>query len=93
MSGDSALDEMADGSGNAKPHWRSLLSTMFALGHETLSQRARLLDQAFAEEGITAILPGERAVTGAATRSRCCCRRVNSPPWKPVLRNAPALWS
>jgi uncharacterized circularly permuted ATP-grasp superfamily protein/uncharacterized alpha-E superfamily protein len=35
---------------------------MFALGHETLAQRARLLDQAFAEEGITAILPGERAV-------------------------------
>jgi uncharacterized circularly permuted ATP-grasp superfamily protein/uncharacterized alpha-E superfamily protein len=35
---------------------------MFALGHETLAQRAHLLDQAFAEEGITAILPGERAV-------------------------------
>ncbi|WP_158929985.1 circularly permuted type 2 ATP-grasp protein [Acidisphaera sp. S103] len=62
MNGDSALDEMADGSGHAKPHWRSLLSTMFALGHETLAQRAHLLDQAFAEEGITAILPGERAV-------------------------------
>ena len=62
MSGDSPLDEMADGTGNAKPHWRSLLSTMFALGHETLAQRATLLDQAFAEEGITAILPGERAV-------------------------------
>jgi uncharacterized circularly permuted ATP-grasp superfamily protein/uncharacterized alpha-E superfamily protein len=62
MSGESALDEMADGSGHAKPHWRSLLSTMFALGHEALAQRARLLDQAFAEEGITAILPGERAV-------------------------------
>ncbi|MGD0103535.1 MAG: circularly permuted type 2 ATP-grasp protein [Rhodopila sp.] len=62
MSGDNPLDEMADGTGHAKPHWRSLLSTMFALGHETLAQRARLLDQAFAEEGITAILPGERAV-------------------------------
>jgi uncharacterized circularly permuted ATP-grasp superfamily protein/uncharacterized alpha-E superfamily protein len=62
MSGESPLDEMADGSGHAKPHWRSLLSTMFALGHETLAQRARMLDQAFAEEGITAILPGERAV-------------------------------
>ncbi len=62
MSGESPLDEMADGSGRAKPHWRSLLSTMFALGHETLAQRAGLLDQAFAEEGITAILPGERAV-------------------------------
>ena len=62
MSSDSPLDEMADGTGHAKPHWRSLLSTMFALGHETLAQRARLLDQAFADEGITAILPGERAV-------------------------------
>ena len=62
MSGDSPLDEMADGSGRARPHWRSLLSTMFALGHETLAQRGDLLDQAFAEEGITAILPGERAV-------------------------------
>ncbi len=62
MSSDSPLDEMADGTGHAKPHWRSLLSTMFALGHETLAQRAGLLDQAFADEGITAILPGERAV-------------------------------
>jgi uncharacterized circularly permuted ATP-grasp superfamily protein/uncharacterized alpha-E superfamily protein len=62
MTGDNPLDEMADGTGHAKPHWRSLLSTMFALGHETLAQRARLMDQAFAEEGITAILPGERAV-------------------------------
>lgn len=62
MNGENPLDEMADGSGHAKPHWRALLSTMFALGHETLSQRATLLDQAFAEEGITAILPGERAV-------------------------------
>jgi uncharacterized circularly permuted ATP-grasp superfamily protein/uncharacterized alpha-E superfamily protein len=56
------LDEMADGTGNAKPHWRSVLSSMFALGHETLAQRAKLLDQAFAEEGIMAILPGEHPV-------------------------------
>src|SRR6476646_3105728 len=62
MDNASPLDEMADGSGHAKPHWRPLLSTMFALGHETLSQRAKLLEQAFAEEGITAILPGERSV-------------------------------
>lgn len=60
------LDEMADGAGQAKPHWRSLLSTIFALGHETLAERSRMLDQAFAEEGITAILPGE-----AAVRWRC----------------------
>jgi uncharacterized circularly permuted ATP-grasp superfamily protein/uncharacterized alpha-E superfamily protein len=59
---DSPLDEMADGAGHAKPHWRSLLSVMFSLGHETLTQRRLLLDQTFEEEGITAILPGERAV-------------------------------
>src|SRR3954468_4536031 len=62
MTRDNPLDEMADGTGQAKPHWRSLLSSLFALGHETLAERARLLDQAFAEEGITAILPGEQAV-------------------------------
>lgn len=56
------LDEMADGNGQAKPHWRSLLSTLFALRHDTLLDRARMVDEAFAEEGITAILPGERAV-------------------------------
>ncbi|MFL5280628.1 MAG: circularly permuted type 2 ATP-grasp protein [Rhodopila sp.] len=62
MKAASPLDEMADGSGGVKQHWRSLLSAMFSLGHEVLDQRARLLDQTFEEEGITAILPGERAV-------------------------------
>ncbi|MBS0639988.1 MAG: circularly permuted type 2 ATP-grasp protein, partial [Proteobacteria bacterium] len=62
MSSASPLDEMADGKGGVKLHWRSLLSAMFGLGHEVLAQRTRLLDQTFDEEGITAILPGERAV-------------------------------
>src|ERR1700761_3185510 len=62
MTGPGALDEMADGNGQAKPHWRSLLSTLFALRHDTLAERSRMLDQAFAEEGITAMLPGESAV-------------------------------
>jgi uncharacterized circularly permuted ATP-grasp superfamily protein/uncharacterized alpha-E superfamily protein len=62
MTGQGALDEMADGNGQAKPHWRSLLSTLFALRHDTLAERSRMLDQAFAEEGITAMLPGESAV-------------------------------
>ena len=66
------LDEMADGSGRPKPHWRSLLSTLFAIGHETLAQRRLLLDQTFAEEGITAILPGERAVNW-------CCDPIPLP--------------
>ena len=72
MNPDSPLDEMADGSGGAKPHWRSLLSAIFSLGHETLAQRARLLDQTFEEEGITTILPGERAVNW-------CCDPIPLP--------------
>jgi uncharacterized circularly permuted ATP-grasp superfamily protein len=62
MTPDSPLDEMADGFGQARPHWRTLLATMFALGHETLANRARMLDQTFEEEGVTALLPGERTV-------------------------------
>jgi uncharacterized circularly permuted ATP-grasp superfamily protein len=53
---------MADGKGQARPHWRGLLGAMFGLGREALAERARMLERAFAEEGITAILPGEQAV-------------------------------
>lgn len=56
------IDEMADGSGHARPHWRGLLGAMFGLGREAMGQRARMLEAAFAEEGITAMLPGEQAV-------------------------------
>ncbi|HEX2941985.1 MAG TPA: circularly permuted type 2 ATP-grasp protein [Rhodopila sp.] len=62
MMPDLPMDEMADGAGRARPHWRTLLGTISSLGHETLAQRARLLDQTFEEEGVTAILPGERTV-------------------------------
>ncbi|MGE0223665.1 MAG: circularly permuted type 2 ATP-grasp protein [Acetobacteraceae bacterium] len=53
---------MADGTGQVRPHWRGLLGAMFGLGRETLAERAHMLEQAFAEEGITAMLPGEQAV-------------------------------
>lgn len=56
------LDEMADGSGQIRPHWRGLLGAISGLGRDTLAARARMLERAFAEEGITAMLPGEQAV-------------------------------
>jgi uncharacterized circularly permuted ATP-grasp superfamily protein/uncharacterized alpha-E superfamily protein len=62
MDEDAPLDEMADGGGRARPHWRTLLGAMFGLGHDTLAQRAKTLDEAFAVEGVTAMLPGERPV-------------------------------
>jgi len=56
------LDEMADGSGQVRSHWRGLLGAMFGLGRGVMAQRARMLEELFAEEGITAMLPGEQPV-------------------------------
>jgi uncharacterized circularly permuted ATP-grasp superfamily protein/uncharacterized alpha-E superfamily protein len=56
------LDEMADGTGRARPHWRGLMGAMFGLGRGALAERSQLLDQAFEDEGITSILPGQNAV-------------------------------
>jgi uncharacterized circularly permuted ATP-grasp superfamily protein/uncharacterized alpha-E superfamily protein len=56
------LDEMVDGAHHVRPHWRGVFGTIFSLGHDTLTERAQLLERAFAEEGITAMLPGEQPV-------------------------------
>jgi uncharacterized circularly permuted ATP-grasp superfamily protein/uncharacterized alpha-E superfamily protein len=52
------VDEMVDGRGSLRPHWRSLLGVFSGLGEGGLAERARRLDRAFADEGITSILPG-----------------------------------
>jgi uncharacterized circularly permuted ATP-grasp superfamily protein/uncharacterized alpha-E superfamily protein len=62
MTAGAPLDEMADGTGHARPHWRGLLGAMFSLGRDGLAQRARMLEEAFAEEGITAMLPGDSPI-------------------------------
>jgi len=56
------LDEMVDGASGVRPHWRTLFGTMFSLGHDTLAERAQLLERAFVEEGITSMLPGDQPV-------------------------------
>jgi uncharacterized circularly permuted ATP-grasp superfamily protein/uncharacterized alpha-E superfamily protein len=56
------LDEMVDGTHHVRPHWRGVFGSIFSLGHDTLSERAQLLERAFVEEGITAMLPGEQPV-------------------------------
>ncbi len=56
------LDEMVDGANQVRPHWRGVFGSIFSLGHDTLTERAQLLERAFVEEGITAMLPGEQPV-------------------------------
>ena len=55
-----ALDEMVDGRGRVRPHWRDLLGTYGGMGAAGLADRTRRLDRAFEEEGVTSLLPGRR---------------------------------
>jgi len=52
------VDEMVDGQGGIRPQWRGLLGVLGALGEGGLAERARRLDRAFDDEGVTSILPG-----------------------------------
>ena len=59
------LDEMVDGRGRLRPHWRSLMGAFTELGEGGLQERARRLNDAFQEEGITSVLPGTSAAEHA----------------------------
>ncbi|HYZ30765.1 MAG TPA: circularly permuted type 2 ATP-grasp protein [Crenalkalicoccus sp.] len=51
-----ALDEMVDGHGGVRPHWRPLLGVIAGLGWDALGERARRMDESFAELGATSPL-------------------------------------
>lgn len=52
------IDEMVDGKGGVRPHWRGLIGAVAGLGHSVLAERARLLDRVMAEEGVSGLIPG-----------------------------------
>ena len=52
------IDEMVDGQGGLRPHWRQLISSFAGLGEGGLAEHAKRLDAAFDNEGVTGILPG-----------------------------------
>lgn len=54
------IDEMVDGRGGVRPHWRSLLGMLGGMGEGVLGERARRLDRAFEDEGIASVLPGTK---------------------------------
>ncbi len=61
MTRPAARDEMVDGRGGLRPHWRGLLGAFSAFGDEGLAGRGARLDRAFAEEGLSNALPGADA--------------------------------
>ena len=46
-----ALDEMVDGAGGVRPHWRGILGALSSFGPQALNERARRLGQAINEDG------------------------------------------
>jgi uncharacterized circularly permuted ATP-grasp superfamily protein/uncharacterized alpha-E superfamily protein len=54
------LDEMVDGRGGVRPHWRRLLGILGGMEDGALGERARRLDRAFEDEGMTGLLPGAK---------------------------------
>jgi uncharacterized circularly permuted ATP-grasp superfamily protein/uncharacterized alpha-E superfamily protein len=62
------LDEMVDGAGGFRPHWRPLLGALADLGREALAERALLIDRFFADEGVTSLLAPQDGAQAAAWR-------------------------
>lgn len=62
------MDEMVDGAGRIRVHWRHVLGAVGGLGRPQLEERARRLQRAAEEEGVASILPGSKA---AAVGWRC----------------------
>ena len=52
------MDEMVDGKGGLRPHWRSLFAACIALEDGGIAERGHRLDRAFEDEGVTGVLPG-----------------------------------
>ncbi len=68
MEAGAPLDEMVDGAGGFRPHWRPLLGALADLGREALAERALLIDRFFADEGVTSLLAPQEGAPAAAWR-------------------------
>ena len=64
-------DEMVDGRGGIRPHWRGLVGMLAGLPQGGLADRARRLDRAFEEEGVVTVLPADPGQGPAQRPWRC----------------------
>jgi uncharacterized circularly permuted ATP-grasp superfamily protein/uncharacterized alpha-E superfamily protein len=65
-----AVDEMVDGRGRVRSHWRGLLGSLSNLPEGGLAERARMLDRAFEEEGPAGLLPSHASARGRGPAGR-----------------------
>ncbi|MBL6080750.1 circularly permuted type 2 ATP-grasp protein [Belnapia sp. T18] len=68
MEAGAPLDEMVDGAGGFRPHWRPLLGALADLGREALAERAQLIERFLADEGVMSLLAPQEDNPVAAWR-------------------------
>jgi uncharacterized circularly permuted ATP-grasp superfamily protein/uncharacterized alpha-E superfamily protein len=64
-------DEMVDGRGAIRPHWREVAAMLASLPPGGLAERALRLDRAFEEEGVSTLLPADPDGTTVERPWRC----------------------
>ncbi|MFQ3622832.1 MAG: circularly permuted type 2 ATP-grasp protein [Acetobacteraceae bacterium] len=64
-------DEMVDGRGGIRPHWRGVAAMLAGLPPGGLEARALRLDRAFEEEGVTTLLPADPGGASIERPWRC----------------------
>jgi uncharacterized circularly permuted ATP-grasp superfamily protein/uncharacterized alpha-E superfamily protein len=64
---DTPRDEMVDGQGQVRPHWRGILSGFSDLPPGGIGEYARRMERAFEDEGVTSLLPGTVPAMGQAS--------------------------
>lgn len=80
---EAALDEMVDGAGGLRAHWRGVLASFGALGAGGLEERARRLERASEDEGLAGFWPAPSlvaSVPSASGRSESPERRCDPLP-------------
>jgi uncharacterized circularly permuted ATP-grasp superfamily protein len=60
-------DEMVDGNGRVRPHWRGVLAGFADLPPGGIEACARRMERAFEDEGVTSLLPGDAPSAGQAS--------------------------
>ncbi len=81
---DNAYDEMFDGNGASRPHYRALQARLEALGPEEMTRRQQAVDRAFLHQGITFTVYGATDSTEQIFPTDCLPRILTATEWATI---------
>src|ERR1700692_227457 len=83
---DSAFDEMREGNGELRPHYRALAETLARLPHDEMQRRKQSADLSFLTQGITFTVYGRDEGTERIFPYDLLPRLVTSQEWERIER-------